>query len=125
MDLAEFSQLVEHLRGLWLQSATKEIAELRTQLELAERAKAYPPRNLTQAYPHPDPEPFLLTLTLTLTLTQAYPPDVRAVFERYDRNRNGRLEHAELREALGAFDSKHGRLEVSSREAAAKLAKYD
>ena len=83
---------------------------------------------------------------------------MRAVFERFDRNRNNRLEHAELREALGplatpphpnphpnpspkpypnlgsspspspspgAFDSKHGRLEVSSREAAAKLAKYD
>ena len=38
---------------------------------------------------------------------------MRAIFDRYDRNRNGRLDHAELREALKAFDSKEGRgLEV-------------
>ena len=72
MDLAEFSQLVEHLRGLWLQSAAKEIAELRSQLELAERAKAYP-------------------------------PDVRAVFERYDANNDSRLDYSELRIALTAY----------------------
>jgi hypothetical protein len=85
MDLNEFCQLVEHLRGLWLQAASKELAELRAQLELAERAKAFP-------------------------------PDVRAIFERYDRNRNGRLEHSELREALRAFGTKEGRgLEVPRR----------
>ena len=51
---------------------------------------------------------------------------MRLIFDRYDRNRNGRLEHAELREALRAFGTKGGDgLEVSSREAKAKLAKYD
>ena len=34
---------------------------------------------------------------------QAYPPDVRAIFERYDANHNGRLDHRELRTALHAF----------------------
>ena len=67
---------------------------------------------------------------------------MRLIFERYDRNHNGRLDHGELREALGAFgkggmggmDGKGGEggrvglglgLDVTSREAAERLNKYD
>ena len=101
MELDEWAQLVSEFRRLQdreladLRRDLSNLAELRSQLELAERAKAFP-------------------------------PDVRLIFDKYDRNRNGRLEHAELREALRAFGTKGGDgLEVSSREAKAKLAKYD
>ena len=91
IELDEWAQLVSEFRRLQdreladLRRDLRDLAELRAQLELAERAKAFP-------------------------------PDVRAIFERYDRNRNGRLEHSELREALRAFGTKEGRgLEVPRR----------
>lgn len=49
-----------------------------------------------------------------------HPADVRATFEKFDRNRSGRLDFKELREALKAMG-----LDVSSQQAAGILARYD
>ena len=49
-----------------------------------------------------------------------HPSDVRATFEKFDRNRSGKLDYKELREALKAMG-----LDVSSQQSAEILAQYD
>jgi len=51
---------------------------------------------------------------------KAYPPDVRAVFERYDANNDSRLDYSELRIALTAYG-----LDVSDDKSRSYLNKYD
>ena len=51
---------------------------------------------------------------------KAFPPDVRAIFERYDGDRNGRLDYKEVRVALAAFG-----LDVSDDKSKSYLNKYD
>ena len=95
IELDEWAQLVSEFRRLQdreladLRRDLRDLAELRAQLELAERAKAFP-------------------------------PDVRAIFERYDGDRNGRLDYKEVRVALAAFG-----LDVSDDKSRSYLNKYD
>ena len=59
-------------------------------------------------------------MSVTRPFTPTVPADVRDIFIRFDRNRSGRLDFAELRNALAALS-----VDCTNSQAAAVLKRYD
>ena len=107
MELGEFSQLCEAVRGVQLATASAELASLQSEVAAKDREIAALRKELEAARG---------------ALGQARPvaAEVRTVFERFDANRSGRLDFRELRAALAAAG-----LDASSAGAAQLIDQYD
>ena len=107
LELVEFSTLVEQLRAMQRSTAAAELAALRGELGAKERELKALRRELEAA-------------RAALGQSRRVPDDVRAAFERFDANRNGKLDFRELRAALAAAG-----LDASSAEAAQLIGRHD
>ena len=96
MEIDEFAQLVVKLRQLGYELKETELQKLREELKR------------------------LAALAELAERAQRVAPDIRAAFERYDKDRSGRLDHREVRAALKDIG-----IDFTSEQAARVVKQYD